>query len=71
MIRGRLSADGQSREKKQVIISGCCLCGQARYTASEQPVLTAFCHCRSSQKASGAGYSANVAVPTAAPMLRT
>ena len=43
-------------------ISGSCLCGAIRYTSSAQPALTAFCHCRSCQKAGGGGYSVNVAV---------
>jgi len=47
------------------MISGSCLCGAIHYTCSAQPALTAFCHCRSCQKAGGGGYSVNVAVPTA------
>jgi hypothetical protein len=46
-------------------ISGSCLCGAIRYRSSAQPALTAFCHCRSCQKAGGGGYSVNVVVPTA------
>jgi len=46
-------------------ISGSCLCGAVRYTSSAQPALTAFCHCRSCQKAGGGGYSVNVVVPSA------
>lgn len=46
-------------------LSGSCLCGRVQYTASAEPVFTAFCHCRSCQRAGGGGYSANVAVPTA------
>lgn len=45
-------------------ISGSCLCGAVTYRSSEQPVVTAFCHCRNCQKGGGAAYSANVAVPT-------
>lgn len=46
-------------------ICGSCLCGAIHYTSSAQPTLTAFCHCRSCQKAGGGGYSVNVAVPAA------
>ena len=46
-------------------ISGSCLCGAIRYTCSSEPALTAFCHCRSCQKAGGGGYSVNVAVASA------
>ena len=46
-------------------ISGSCLCGAVHYRSSAQPALTAFCHCRSCQKAGGGGYSVNVAVPAA------
>lgn len=44
-------------------IRGSCLCGAIDYTSSAEPVLTAFCHCRSCQKAGGGGYSVNVAIP--------
>ena len=46
-------------------IIGGCLCGAIRYTSAAQPALTAFCHCRSCQKAGGGGYSVNVVVPSA------
>jgi hypothetical protein len=46
-------------------IRGSCNCGAIRYASSAQPSLTAFCHCRSCQKAGGGGYSVNVAVPAA------
>ena len=45
-------------------ITGSCLCGAVRYASSAQPALTAFCHCRSCQKAGGGGYSVNVVVPS-------
>jgi hypothetical protein len=46
------------------LINGSCLCGAVHYSSSAEPALTAFCHCRSCQKAGGGGYSVNVAVPT-------
>jgi len=45
-------------------VSGSCLCGAIHYKSSAQPALTAFCHCRSCQKAGGGGYSVNIAVPS-------
>jgi hypothetical protein len=45
-------------------ISGSCLCGAIHYTSTAEPSLTAFCHCRSCQKAGGGGYSVNVVVPS-------
>jgi len=45
-------------------VTGSCLCGAIRYASSAQPALTAFCHCRSCQKAGGGGYSVNVVVPS-------
>ena len=47
-----------------VQIAGSCLCGSVRYESEVEPAFVAFCHCRDCQKASGAAYSANVAVPT-------
>ena len=51
-------------------ITGSCLCGAVQYTCSAEPLLTAFCHCRSCQKAGGGGYSVNVAVPTESVEIR-
>jgi hypothetical protein len=36
---------------------GGCLCGAVRYTVRGAPVYSAHCHCRSCQKALGAGYA--------------
>ncbi|MDP8993980.1 MAG: GFA family protein [Pseudomonadota bacterium] len=44
-------------------VKGSCLCGSVRYEGEADPAF-AFCHCRDCQKATGAGYTANVAVPT-------
>jgi hypothetical protein len=51
-------------------ITGSCLCGAVHYSSPAQPALTAFCHCRSCQKAGGGGYSVNVAVPTSSLQVR-
>ena len=52
------------------MITGSCLCGAIRYASSAQPALTAFCHCRSCQKAGGGGYSVNVVVPSSSLEVR-
>ena len=36
---------------------GGCLCGAVRYTVRGAPTYSAHCHCRSCQKALGAGYA--------------
>ncbi len=36
---------------------GGCLCGAVRYTVRGAPAYSAHCHCRSCQKALGAGYA--------------
>lgn len=51
-------------------VQGSCMCGAVQYSASSEPAFTAFCHCRNCQQASGAGYSANVAVPAEALAVR-
>ena len=51
-------------------IAGSCLCGAVRYVSSAQPMLTAFCHCRSCQKAGGGGYSVTVVVPSSSLEVR-
>ena len=44
-------------------MTGGCLCGQARYSAEAEPILTAVCHCRNCQKQAGTAFSVVVAVP--------
>ena len=39
-------------------ITGGCLCGKIRYTASADPVFTGVCHCRNCQKAMGSPFYA-------------
>jgi hypothetical protein len=34
-------------------MSGGCLCGQVRYSASADPAMVAVCHCRNCQKQAG------------------
>jgi hypothetical protein len=46
-------------------IEGGCLCGQVRYTSTEEPVMTAVCHCKSCQRETGSSYSVLVAVSEA------
>ncbi len=47
-------------------MTGGCLCGQVRYVAEAEPLLTAVCHCRNCQRQAGSAFSVVVAVPTAA-----
>tara|TARA_R110000782_G_scaffold268685_1_gene365452 strand:- start:1563 stop:1994 length:432 start_codon:yes stop_codon:yes gene_type:complete len=49
--------------RKMAKIEGGCLCGQVRYTCSEEPLLTVLCHCKNCQRQSGAAYSTNIAIP--------
>lgn len=48
------------------MMTGGCLCGAVRYEVAADPVYTGHCHCRSCQRASGAGHSTYVGVPLAA-----
>jgi len=43
-------------------ISGSCLCGDLHYTAKDDPVLTAICHCKSCQKQTGSAFAVVVVV---------
>lgn len=46
--------------------SGGCRCGAVRYSSSADALITAHCHCRDCQYASGAAYSTVAIVPTSA-----
>ena len=50
----------------KVPFTGGCQCGGVRYECVAEPVLTANCHCRDCQKASGGAYVPALAVPAAA-----
>ena len=43
--------------------TGQCLCGSIQYEISEEPIITAACHCTHCQKATGSAYSLNICVP--------
>lgn len=43
--------------------TGRCLCGATHYEISEEPIITAACHCTHCQKATGSAYSLNICVP--------
>ena len=45
------------------VFTGGCLCGAIRYECTGQPVLSANCHCRDCQKASGGTYTSALFVP--------
>ena len=47
-------------------ITGGCLCGAVRYTSAAQPIVSANCHCRDCQRASGGAYASAVILPRAA-----
>jgi hypothetical protein len=42
---------------------GGCQCGAVRYECAAEPLLTANCHCRDCQKATGSAYVPALAVP--------
>jgi len=42
---------------------GGCRCGQLRFRLTEQPVLTAACHCKGCQRMSGGAFSTTAMIP--------
>ena len=52
------------------MMTGGCLCGAVRYEVAAEPVYIGHCHCRSCQRASGAGHATYVGVPRAALTVR-
>jgi hypothetical protein len=47
-------------------ITGGCLCGQIRYTASGDSAFSGLCHCRNCQRYTGSAFETVVAYPSAA-----
>ena len=43
--------------------TGGCMCGAVRYECSSEPLMTANCHCRDCQRATGGAYASVVFVP--------
>ncbi|HEV8718039.1 MAG TPA: GFA family protein [Candidatus Binatia bacterium] len=43
--------------------TGGCMCGAVRYECSTEPVMTANCHCRDCQRATGGAYASVFFVP--------
>ena len=43
-------------------MTGGCLCGQVRYSASAEPAVVVVCHCKDCQKQSGTAFSVEVGV---------
>jgi len=44
-------------------MNGGCLCGDVRYSATGEPVVTSVCHCQHCQKQTGSAFVEVVAVP--------
>jgi|SRR5271166_2624803 len=47
-------------------LSGGCLCGKVRYSATTDPAIVAVCHCKNCQRQSGTAFSTIVGVPRGA-----
>ena len=47
-------------------ITGHCLCGKVSYSVDADPVVVLLCHCEDCRRQSGAAFSTNVVVPSAA-----
>ncbi len=54
------------REDPMRQITGGCLCGKIRYSATAEPALVAVCHCQNCQKQTGTAFSVVVGVPKSA-----
>ena len=51
-------------------ITGGCLCGRVRYSASVEPLFVGVCHCTNCQKQTGTAFSVLVGIPKAAMSIR-
>jgi hypothetical protein len=58
--------EGQLREEKMREMTGRCLCGQVRYSATAEPAIVVVCHCKNCQKSTGTAFSVLVGVPKSA-----
>lgn len=47
----------------KIPFTGGCMCGAVRYECSAAPILTANCHCRDCQRASGSAFISGLVVP--------
>lgn len=47
-------------------ITGGCLCGSVRYTATGEPAFSALCHCRNCQRFTGSAFETTIGFPTSA-----
>ena len=47
-------------------MTGRCLCGQVRYSATAEPAIVAVCHCKNCQKQTGTAFSVLVGIPKSA-----
>jgi hypothetical protein len=49
-----MASGWQPARRERPLITGHCLCGEIRYEASSAPIWTAYCHCLSCRRATGA-----------------
>ena len=47
----------------EILLTGGCMCGVVRYECSAEPIVTANCHCRDCQRASGSAFISGFIVP--------
>lgn len=47
-------------------MNGRCLCGQIRYSATADPLMTTVCHCKHCQRQAGSAFSIVVGIPKSA-----
>ena len=54
-----------TRSGEAGVITGGCLCGKVRYTATGEPAFSGLCHCRNCQRNTGSAFETVVAFPAA------
>jgi hypothetical protein len=54
-----------TRSAEAGAITGGCLCGKVRYTATGEPAFSGLCHCRNCQRNTGSAFETVVAFPAA------
>jgi hypothetical protein len=56
----------QGRNNTMADMTGGCLCGQVRYTATGDPAFSGVCHCRNCQRYTGSAFEPVLAFPASA-----